>query len=127
MGQMRIGTGALVMALLLGFAVGTVRAQPGFSPAEHERVVNGARDMNASLQSQFDAMATLVTAAFVVVFAAGGVVALAVGTRWYFRLRTPSDPNHLVHSDPWVREHLARQNGGNPPAIGNDPNPEEGP
>jgi hypothetical protein len=52
------------------------------------------------------------------IFAAGGVTALAVTARFYFRLTQPKDPLKVALSDPWVRANLSRlPNGqsGNPP------------
>ncbi len=110
MGRKSVVGFVVVLGLLLGMAVGTARAQPGYNQGDQERAVRQAKAMNDSLESQFDAMGAILSSACFLVFLAGFVVGAAIVVRWYLRLQAPSDPNQLVMNDPWVREHLARQN-----------------
>jgi hypothetical protein len=47
------------------------------------------------------------TGFLIVMLSLVGIVAMAVATRYYFRITTPTDPYHLALTDPWVRAHLA--------------------
>jgi hypothetical protein len=53
-----------------------------------------------------------VTSVFIIfMFTAGGVTALAVAARIFFRLTTSTDLRVVAWHDPWVRAHVARLEG----------------
>jgi hypothetical protein len=46
------------------------------------------------------------TGFLIIMLSVGGIAAMALATRYYFRITTPTDPYHLALTDPWVRAHL---------------------
>jgi hypothetical protein len=120
MGGNGVGKFVAVVVVWVGVAVGTAHAQFRPPPPDADRAVAQAKAMNESLNSQFDAMATFLTVAFFGIIGAGAIVGIVIGTRWYFRVLAPSDPNQMILNDPWVRDQLAKQNAGLSPGIGGD-------
>lgn len=70
-----------------------------------QNVPNVAKTQSASTKSWL--LEEVTTGFLIVMLSVGGVTVMAVATRFYFRLLTPTDPVKLALTDPWVLAHLA--------------------
>ena len=65
-------------------------------------------DPAASVTKAINPLYEITTTFIILMFTAGGVAAMTVAVRFYFRLTMPTDLRTLARHDPWVRANLAR-------------------
>jgi hypothetical protein len=141
----RVGTLAVALALVAGTTYGQQPpAPPAAPPPEGKRAVfEPARPAQLSPQSQpvrvivkppdekpaarnptgALVLGEVLSGFMIVIFSVGGVAALAVGARLYFRATRPTDPVKLALTDPWVRANLERFEAGATDAQPDDAEP----
>jgi hypothetical protein len=61
------------------------------------------------------------TGFLIIMLSLGGIAAMAIFTRYYFRITTPTDPVQLALTDPWVRAHLGTAAPAEPTATPAEP------
>jgi hypothetical protein len=111
------GSVALVVAFLIG--VGPVQAQQKSSreptteeyARQFDKDLKEAEDYDPSTRGVVRLFKSWVGLVILALVIAPIVIAFKVGMWFFARASAPSNPQQLAMSDPWIRAHLAKQNG----------------
>jgi hypothetical protein len=95
-----------------------------FKPSPKRPAVNATPTAEVQVVSKPPPVSTrgwlleeVTTGFLIIMLSLGGIAAMAVFTRYYFRITTPTDPVQLALTDPWVRAHLGARAPDTPPAA----------